>query len=240
MNLTQPGRYLFALALLAFGIQHFIYAGYGMGLGPPWVPGHTLRACLMGIVLLLASLALFTSKKAYCASLVLTIVLFVYFLFAYAPRLFANIHDPGPWTSGAEILAFCGIALALGSALPGGSASSAKPGRSLFALTLIVFGAQHLIYGPFVATLIPAWIPARLFFAYAIGVLFIATTLSILSGIKARLAATLLGFMFFIWVFILHLPRVLAASTNGNEWTSLFVAMAMSGGAWIIAGTLAK
>ena len=110
-------------------------------------------------------------------------------------------------------------------------------GRSLFALTLTVFGIQHLIYGQFVATLIPSWIPGRLFFAYAVGIAFIAATLSILSGIKARLAATLLGIMFLTWVFILHSPRVMAASTNGNEWTSLLVALAMSGGSWIVAAT---
>jgi len=71
-----------------------------------------------------------------------------------------------------------------------------------------------------------------------VGIAFIATTLSILSGVKARLAATLLGIMFFTWVFILHLPRVIAASTNGNEWTSLLVALAMSGGSWIVAATV--
>jgi hypothetical protein len=60
------------------------------------------------------------------------------------------------------------------------------------------------------------------------------------TNIKARLAATLLGIMFFTWVFILHLPRVVSASHNGNEWTSAFVALAMCGGAWITAGTLSE
>jgi uncharacterized membrane protein len=238
MNLTQPGRYLFATAILAFGIQHFIDVRYGTGLGPPWIPGHAVRACLMGAVLLLTSLAIITGRKAYCASLVLSVVLAVCFLLSYAPRLVANIHDPGPWTSGAEMLALCGAALTLASALEGGSPSSGKFGRSLFALTLIVFGAQHLIYGPFVATLIPGWIPQRLFFAYGVGIAFIAAALSILTGIQARLAATLLGTMFLTWVFILHLPRVLGSPTNGNEWTSILIALAMSGASWIVAGTL--
>jgi hypothetical protein len=44
--------------------------------------------------------------------------------------------------------------------------------------------------------------------------------------------------MFLLWVFLLHLPRVAAAPHNGNEWTSLFVALAMSGGALLIAETL--
>lgn len=48
-------------------------------------------------------------------------------------------------------------------------------------------------------------------------------------------AAVALGTMFLIWVVILHTPRALSAR-HGDELTSLFVAMAMSGGAWMIAG----
>ncbi|HWZ81117.1 MAG TPA: hypothetical protein VNW47_00750 [Terriglobales bacterium] len=237
MKLIQAGRYCFALALLAFGVQHFVYARYATGLGPPWIPGHTVRACLMGAVLVLAGLAIVTRKKDRCAAIVLGVVLLIFFLFAYLPRLVANVHDPGPWTSGAEILALSGVSWTLAGSLASGASLMTRLGRSLFALTLTVFGIQHLIYGQFVATLIPSWIPGRLFFAYAVGIAFIAATLSILSGIKARLAATLLGIMFLTWVFILHSPRVMAASTNGNEWTSLLVALAMSGGSWIVAAT---
>jgi len=43
--------------------------------------------------------------------------------------------------------------------------------------------------------------------------------------------------MFFLWVFTLHLPRVVAASHNGKEWTSALVALAMSGAAWVVAGS---
>jgi len=41
--------------------------------------------------------------------------------------------------------------------------------------------------------------------------------------------------MFFLWVVLLHLPRVAAAHLNGNEWTSVLVALAMSGSALIVA-----
>ena len=51
---------------------------------------------------------------------------------------------------------------------------------------------------------------------------------------------SLLGLMFFLWVVILHAPRVAASPHNGNEWTSAFVALAMSGSALLVAGTLAR
>jgi uncharacterized membrane protein len=230
-KLIQSGRYIFAIAFLAFGIQHFIYAKYGAGLGPPWIPGSPLRACFMGAALIIASIRIATNAKTRVTGMLLGFLLFLYFLLLYAPRLVANVHDPGPWTSGAEILALSGAAWVL-AGIP------AKLGRYLFALTLTVFGVQHLLYAKFVATLVPSWIPGRLFCANAVGIAFIAATLSLLTNIKARLAATLLGIMFFTWVLILHLPRVAAALHNGNEWTSAFVALAMCGGSWIIAGTL--
>jgi hypothetical protein len=42
----------------------------------------------------------------------------------------------------------------------------------------------------------------------------------------------------FLWVVTLHAPRVAAALHNGNEWISLFVALAMSGGAFLVAGSM--
>jgi len=232
-KLIRAGRYFFAIAFAAFGIQHFIYAKYAAGLGPPWIPGSPLRACFMGAALIVASIRIATNAKTRVTAMLLGFLLFLYFLLLYAPRLAANVHNPGPWTSGAEILALGGAAWVL-AGIP------ARLGRYLFALSLTVFGVQHLLYAQFVATLVPSWIPGHLFWAYAVGIAFIATTLSIITNIKARLAATLLGIMFFTWVFILHLPRVVSAPHNGNEWTSAFVALAMCGGAWITAGTLSK
>jgi uncharacterized membrane protein len=108
-------------------------------------------------------------------------------------------------------------------------------GRILVTLSLVVFGVQHFIYGGFVATLVPAFMPGRLFWAYFVGVAFFAAAAGILYHLLARAAATMLGVMFFLFVLLLHIPRIIGNSTNGNEWTSGFVALAMCGGAWILA-----
>jgi uncharacterized membrane protein len=108
-------------------------------------------------------------------------------------------------------------------------------GRILVAISLVVFGVQHFIYGGFVATLVPAFMPGRLFWAYFVGVAFVAAAIGILTRILARAAATMLGVMFFLFVVLLHIPRIVGNSSNGNEWTSGFVALAMCGGAWIVA-----
>src|SRR6266849_2088894 len=112
---------------------------------------------------------------------------------------------------------------------------SQTPGRIFVAISLVVFGVQHFIYGGFVATLVPAFMPGRLFWAYFVGVAFFAAAIGIFTRMLARPAATMLGVMFFLFVVLLHIPRIIGNSSNGNEWTSGFVALAMCGGAWILA-----
>jgi uncharacterized membrane protein YphA (DoxX/SURF4 family) len=172
----------------------------------------------------------------------LAAVLFVYVVAIFAPRVAASPRNPGSWTSGAELLCLCGAALVAGGMTPSRSTGSpatehgkalAEAGRILYALPLIVFSIQHIMYGQFVSTLVPAWIPARLFWAYFVGVAFFAASASLLLNIRRPLAAALLGFMFFTWVVILHAPRIILAM-HANEWTSGVVALAMSGGALLL------
>src|SRR2546428_14192540 len=98
-------------------------------------------------------------------------------------------------------------------------------GRIFVAISLVVFGVQHFIYGGFVATLVPAFMPGRLFFAYFVGVAFFAAAAGILYRPMALPAATMLGEMFFLFVVLLHLPAVGGNSSHGDEWTSGFVGL---------------
>src|SRR6266436_5050230 len=107
-------------------------------------------------------------------------------------------------------------------------------GRIFVAVSLVVFGVQHFLYGGFVAGLVPAFMPGRLFWAYFVGAAFFAAAAGILYQRLARPAATLLGVMFFLFVVLLHIPRIAAHPSDGNEWTSGFVALAMSGAARVL------
>jgi hypothetical protein len=245
-SLITPGRILFAIAMACFGLHFLTYAsGYAAtSPGPPWIPGRPLWAYLWGAGLVLASISIATKKRANCAGIALGIALFLLAVLVYIPRLAANIHNPAPWTSGFELLAICGGALVIAGSSQSSNFhfpdSSPGPtivlGRYLFAISLLVFATQHFLYARFISTLIPSWIPGHLFWAYFVGVAFFATALAIIFRKGAVLATSLLGLMFFLWVVLLHLPRVAASPHNGNEWTSAFVALAMSGSALALAG----
>jgi len=67
-------------------------------------------------------------------------------------------------------------------------------GPNLFAAGLIVIGCQHFFFGQFVPMIVPlwpAWIPGRLFWVYLVETILIVGGGAVISGIKARLAATL-------------------------------------------------
>ena len=219
--------------MAGFGIQYLVHALFsaGPGSGPPWTPAHPFWAFSTAIVSIAAAVSIAANIQVRCAAIVLAVTILARALLFYVPKLAANPHDPGPWTSGFELLALCGAALVLA-----GAHTSIKLGRVLFAVSLVVFGVQHFLYAHFIATLVPSWILGQLFWAYFVGIAFVAAALSIATQIKIDLAATWLGVMFLLWVVVLHLPRVTAALHNGNEWTSLFVALAMSGGAFMLAG----
>jgi uncharacterized membrane protein YphA (DoxX/SURF4 family) len=91
-------------------------------------------------------------------------------------------------------------------------------------------------------SLVPTWIPGARFWTYFAGVALIAGGAGIIVPLTTRLAASLSGLMIFLWFVMLHIPRALAApaAQSRNEWTAVFEALAMSGIAFVLAGTPAR
>jgi uncharacterized membrane protein YphA (DoxX/SURF4 family) len=234
--LLRFGRVLFAIGMVFFGAQFVIFAASLTGPvpGPPWTRGSVIVAWLVATGFIAAGLSIVSGMMARWVSLLLGAALLGYGLIQYGPALVAKPHDPGPWTVLFELLALGGGAWVIAASFPPPPQGRwvyrlAHAGRILIAISLVVFAVQHFIYAGFVATLVPAWIPARLFWAYFAGVAFLAAALSFVARKMVRLAAFLLGTMFLLWVLVLHIPRVAGAVRNGNEVTSLFVCLAMSG-----------
>ena len=106
--------------------------------------------------------------------------------------------------------------------------------RLLAGVSAIVFGFAHFNYADFTASMVPAWIPYPLFWAYATGAGHFAAGAALVSGIQPRLAATLLAAMMASFVVLLHLPRVIAHPELHAEWLMLAVASSLTGAAWLI------
>ncbi len=230
-------RILLALGLAAIGLQNLLTAGFLPELQPvpDWVPARPLLACAVGLLMAGAGAFIIAGRAIERAAGALAVLLFLTLLLLHLPRVIADPGNGGAWTGAFEILALGGAAWFLT-----GTPRGERAGRLCFAASLPAFGVLHFIYGDYVAYVIPGWIPAHLFWAYFTGAAHIAAGVSIASGVKARLAALLLAVMFGSWVVLLHVPRAAADLGKRPEWTSLFVAIAMCGGSWLIARGLAR
>jgi uncharacterized membrane protein len=244
---ARLGQLLYAIAIAVLGMQYLQYGKYQGGLPPvpPWAPGGAAGAYLVGVVLIATAVSLGINKKARLAALVIGGLFLFCALFLQLSHFSAVIHDGVARTRMLEPFALGGAAIALAGLLPAGSGAAATAnrglillGRIIFGFSMMIFGWQHFMYAAFLATLVPAWLPAHLFWICFTGAGMIAAGLAITLNIVGRLASAVLALMFSLWVLILHGPRVLAHAHNGDEISSLFVALAFCGASVIIASAL--
>ena len=244
------GRLLFAVAIIAFGVEHFVWARFWEATVPiiPWVPRNPWLAYLTGTFLLAAGLSIAANSRAQLAAILLGILFLLCVLFLQISRVAASPFDVGVRTCTFETLAMCGAALTLAGTLPAEESyfrrwesavnGLVKSGPYLFATSSVVFGIDHFLVLGVIVSLVPAWIPGGgLFWAYFTGAAFIAAGLSIATKWMAHWAATLLGTMFLLWFLLLHAPRLMSAprSQDPHEWSSAFIALGMCAGSWISA-----
>ncbi len=253
-SLTRLGRIFFGTGMLAFGLMNVVTGIPVLGIEPipDGAPAHAIWAYATGALLIAGGVGVYMSRqRARIAAVGLGVLLLLWLITLHLSTLAMHIHNGSVWTSAFECLALCSGAWILAAALPDenpdrGAAADrlrrmAGIGRYAFGVSLPVFGALHFIYWQYVASVIPGWIPGSpVFWAYFTGCAHVAAGLAILSGVQARLAATLLGSMFTSWVVLLHVPRVFAHPDHLDEWTSLCVAIGLSGVAWLMAGYFAR
>jgi uncharacterized membrane protein YphA (DoxX/SURF4 family) len=91
-------------------------------------------------------------------------------------------------------------------------------GPVFYAAPIAAFGTEHFTLTKEIASIVPAWIPWHLFWTYLVGGSFIAAGLSLVTGIQARLAASLLALTFFLFVVLMDAP---AWAHNARNWVAL-------------------
>jgi uncharacterized membrane protein YphA (DoxX/SURF4 family) len=240
------GKYFFAAGIVFLGAQYFVYGRYSGGLPPvpPWAPGGAAGAYLAGSLLIATAAGIAFDVKRRWSALVLGSFLLFCVVILHAQKIGEILTSGTARTRALEPLAVCGAALSLIGSLPapdgtrGSDPRIVQLGRILFAFSMIIFGVQHFEYLKFVAALIPSWIPGHVFWVVFTGVGFVAAGVAIGTGYYGRLAATWLGIMFLLWFVLLHIPLALASPKDGNKWSSMFVALAMSGASFIVAKSL--
>src|SRR5262249_11702552 len=78
------------------------------------------------------------------------------------------------------------------------------------------------------------------FWAYFVGFALLAAALSIVTKVKVGLSGALLGVMIFLFVAMLHIPRVAANPHDRFAWAVAARDSCFALGAWVFAATLGE
>ncbi|MFZ0234948.1 MAG: hypothetical protein WAL74_17615 [Candidatus Acidiferrales bacterium] len=247
--LSGAGRVIFSLGITALSIETLVCArDAAQVLGPqypvipviPWLPAIPWLAYMFGVIGVACGVGLLLQRTERTASLLLGSLLFVATLILEVPKNAANIGSMELRTGVLEPLALGCLAWLLPA--PGAIPNLlVRVSRYLLALSLIIFGVDHFLALVGIGSLLPNWIPWHVFWVGFFGAVFIAAGLAIALNFLQRWAAAGVGLMFGIWVFTLHLPRVMGfygvvgGPHDPDEWSSLFIAVALWGGLWALA-----
>ncbi|MFL5620921.1 MAG: hypothetical protein ACJ79A_21270 [Gemmatimonadaceae bacterium] len=240
--LSRFGRFAVGLALVAFGVANFIVGDFVAGRAPVWpagLPGQLGWAYLTGLVLIAAGVCIVTGRQAVRAALVAAALIAAWAFVRQLPFALSEPQFGGEWTKLGKALTFSGGLVGVAGSFTLASLDSTDAdvyrawmmravGRLSLGAFLVASGVQHFLFTPFVATLVPAWIPGAIFWTYFAAVALIAGGIGLVIAATSRLAATLVGLMVLSWFFVLHIPRAITIN-NPNEWTAAIEALGVSG-----------
>lgn len=113
-------------------------------------------------------------------------------------------------------------------------------GPVFYAAPIAAFGTEHFTLTKVIASLVPAWIPWHMFWAYFVGACFIAAALSLVTGIQARLAASLLALTFFLFVVLMDAPGWARHPRDRFALAFVMRELSFSGGPLALAASLTE
>jgi uncharacterized membrane protein len=240
------GRLFFALSVVASGIYQLMTGRYvnlvpvnPQRLPPPW------QATLFGVLFILIGVALLVRRTVSAAAITLSALLLVLFFGFGLPLALAHASTGYVWVDPLMELALLGgvgLVAARRHGSPGSPVDRVFDTTTRFApwalgVFLAYCGLSHFPYAKYVASLIPPWIPAHMFWTYFAAIALIAGGVGVNVPRTARLAATLSGIMLFSWVFLVHIPLAIRTRDVG-EVSRGFQALSDSAVAFMLAGTL--
>jgi uncharacterized membrane protein len=128
-TLISVGRVLIAIALILFGLEHFLYPTGLPGVPlrkemPAWIPGRVLIDYVTGAALLVGGVSMLLIRKTRTVATCLGAWIVLMVLVIYGPVLIAALSQPGTGVKleginyFADTLLFAGVILVLASAAP--------------------------------------------------------------------------------------------------------------------------
>ena len=262
-ELIKIGRLFYGISVAALGVHQLIIKKFRpeiLSPFPEWAHNNSIFPILTGIALIIAGIIIsgvfkikFIDTKKVCLYLGFCFLAAV--IASHLPYIIMLGGDKAPnfqvWIDVLEELAYSGGAFVMaGSFTENNSAGSEKNftsllekivpcGRIFYSILMILFGLSHFLLADFIATMVPKWLPAPMFWNYFFGAALIISGISIIFKILIKPIALLLAFMLLLFFLFFHVPSAIAnpAAGGGNEIVRAFVALLFCGIALVISGT---
>lgn len=252
MRIVGIGRGLFALASAGLAIWSLWYGHVAWQSLPAWIPWREAWVYGSALVVLAASAGLCFSRTALASALTigayqaLSAAIFV-------PQIFAKPLGVDAWYPFCEALTSLVGAWVLyallrwqlrGSGTPMAGDGAVRVAQVLFGLTCVFYGWSHFAYADYTASMVPAWLPSHLVFAYFTGAGHIAAGVAVIVGVLPGLAATLEAIMMSLFGLLVWVPSFFAqprpkwATPPDSQWSELAVTLVLAASAWIVAISL--
>jgi uncharacterized membrane protein YphA (DoxX/SURF4 family) len=206
------------------------------------IPGQKALAYATAIVELLAGIGILFRPTIAIASRVLLGFLVLWVVLLKLPDVVAAPLMEAMWLGFGEIgvvvagawIVFANNGNARGPRFLVGP-TGIRNARILFAVSLPMIGLSHFFYVNETMKFVPAWLPAPAFWAYLTGSGSLLACIGILTGVFARLAATLEAAMLVIITVLVWTPWLTPSPINQFQLTGFLISTLIACGAWIVA-----
>ncbi|MGH2649359.1 MAG: hypothetical protein ACRDE8_17395, partial [Ginsengibacter sp.] len=127
-TLTRTGSIFLSITMIVFGIDHFLYTDFVVGLVPAWLPWHIFWTYFAAVALIGSGVCIILKIKLKLVAFLLGLMLLIWFIILHIPRAIADPYGMkgNEISSVFEALAFSGIAFLI----------SCKPGRETLGSSL--------------------------------------------------------------------------------------------------------
>ena len=240
------GVALFAASLIAIGITCLSRGGIAAVWSgvPRSMPGRSAVITLSAVISIATGLGVLWRRSAVVTARVLLAWMAAWMVAFRVPLLFRTPSATDAWWATGETAAMMAGAWLLyarfarerGDARPDFLASDNGTliARVLYGLGLIPFGVAHFTYLQHTADTVPGWLPWHVGWACFTGGTLIAAGVAIVTGVLARLAATLAAWEMTLFTVLVWVP-IVVRGPNAGQWDEFADSCVLTGVAWLVA-----